>query len=798
MRDQTSREVGDHFPLDEGDQANCFLNCYEVSDVHLLEWDVAVYRVARAAGEPALHGKRGEIKNLFWDLRGEFKKSCPGHGFVIDIDDNSISVPGKWEIPSGIQRAGYLITQDKRITARAAQPEYHSIVAGIIRDGLRNHFKNCCPEGLGYLWQDYGRFCQMPAENAEGAYHFCRRFNVTAKVLRTNRWVVEFAINTVTLDRRTLRDYYEQGSGAKLVQMIEAKQMNRLNRENRETAIRVWHRQSAGLLNTARVLELSELKSLFEHSKLPPEEQKKLADSSIPCREFKRMPFDVPLAQLRLVLDTQITQEDHTQTIIEPKERVSLMRLLRNFTNGADLYGRQIYLDEAPVSTTHFPSFVVAPPAVRVMDKTGGQSIIEAPIIVSDENLRDRARKRLHQIRQFGFLEKRPFFPLLACPHTFGRDRGNRIKYDLNQILEKQGIEYRFEDLSFYENVEAIRREIEKREFNALLAVLPEGSHALQRPDDTHEKIKLRIQIPSQCIQHDHTLPKYWASKPQKELHKKDRRLSSNIRNRYELCLFNLLAKHHWIPFSPSDSFHYNTHVGLDVGGRHNNHVMACIGHGFTNPNEGLVFRPEEIPLDTQKAEPIPTDYLFRGLLAIFNLMRTELLDSNQSCNFEHTLFFRDGRLNGDGDAWNELEALVKLHSELLNRHWITEDSVWTAVEVLKRAEEWRIFRKCGATEVMNPTVGHCVFPFEDEEQALVCTTGTPYLSQGTASPLKINIIQIHGQSDRMKVIRDLLWEADMCFTKLDIGLGLPWVLHVADIGALQLSRSYSITGITL
>jgi hypothetical protein len=36
-----------------------------------------------------------------------------------------------------------------------------------------------------------------------------------------------------------------------------------------------------------------------------------------------------------------------------------------------------------------------------------------------------------------------------------------------------------------------------------------------------------------------------------------------------------------------------------------------------------------------------------------------------------------------------------------------------------------------------------------------------------------------------------------MCFTKPDSGMSLPWVLHVADTGALQLARSYRISGIT-
>ena len=59
------------------------------------------------------------------------------------------------------------------------------------------------------------------------------------------------------------------------------------------------------------------------------------------------------------------------------------------------------------------------------------------------------------------------------------------------------------------------------------------------------------------------------------------------------------------------------------------------------------------------------------------------------------------------------------------------------------------------------------------------------------------HIIDIYGSSARERVLRDLIWQADMCFTKPDTGMRLPWVLHVADAGALQLARSYRISGIT-
>jgi len=98
---------------------------------------------------------------------------------------------------------------------------------------------------------------------------------------------------------------------------------------------------------------------------------------------------------------------------------------------------------------------------------------------------------------------------------------------------------------------------------------------------------------------------------------------------------------------------------------------------------------------------------------------------------------------------------------------------------------------------VLSPLVGQCVFPFEDDRTALICTTGAPYLTQGTACPILARIIDLYGHADRNRVVQDLVWQSDLCFTKPDMGMSFPWVLNVADTGALQLSRSYKISGIT-
>jgi hypothetical protein len=223
---------------------------------------------------------------------------------------------------------------------------------------------------------------------------------------------------------------------------------------------------------------------------------------------------------------------------------------------------------------------------------------------------------------------------------------------------------------------------------------------------------------------------------------------------------------------------------------------MACLGYGFREPQNGLLFRPEEIPIDVQKAEPIPTKYLYQGLINLYEYMHSELEAVGIKPDFERSLIIRDGSLLGDGDEWNEREAFHRLHAELLRREWVSSSSVWTAVELSKRAEDLRLLRNDRG--VINPLAGKCVFPFADENEALICTTGAPYLSQGTAAPIMVRVVNIYGQAVRSEVIRDIVWSADMAFTKPDMGMRLPWALHVADTGALQMSRSYKISGITV
>jgi hypothetical protein len=769
-----------------------FINAYQLINTHELEWPVNLYAVDVSGATNESQEQRSYIKNLMWELRRNHKGHCRGFGFVIDVSPRLVAVPQGWNFPVPIINSAYSVRLERSFLASAKEPKDRSIITGILREAIKSHFKNQSSPVLGNLWQDYNNFCQYPT-NFSDEYLNCRRFGFAAKVLRDGRWVLRLTVGTMTLDGQTFKCYYENGKVALLAERLEAKRGHRITRNNRPAAVRILH-QLADNGSPFKCMDLQDFDLVFRHAALSPSEQQALASTTLRCKSFPGPEVDLPLSEIRLFLSSEITQDDHAETIIEPVERQRLTHELRNFIDGAEIFGKHLRLSDLPVDVNTLNTCVILPPAVHVKGPNGSVEVLSAPKRNTEMEIRDRAQVRSNKIRQNGFLVQRPINPLLAWPSNAGDRAGQRMRSDLNFICESQGLPIKF-GLFTYKDVEQIARHVNEKGYDAVMAVIPESSRQPFTPDNTHEKLKRRLEVPSQCIQYDHTLPQRWVDKPARAFKEADSRLSRRIRQMYELCLLNLLVKHHWFPFAPASPFNYNVQVGLDVGGVHNTHAMACLGYGFRRPTDLLVFRPEEIPIEFQKKEPIPTDSLFRGLVSLFDLIIAELQTNDLTPDFETVVFYRDGQLLGDGDSWNEREALQRLHQHYLNRGIITANSLWTAVEVMKGAEGWRIFRN--GAQVTNPLVGLSVFPFDDDQSAIVCTTGAPFLTQGTACPLLTQIIDIYGHAHRDQVIQDLVWQSDLCFTKPDMGMSLPWVLNVADNGALQLSRSYKITGIT-
>ena len=161
-----------------------FLNAYHILDLENLSWAVAIYKVFRIDGYDAKHEDRGNVKDIIWQLRSKYRNRCPGYGFVIDINEEAVVVPSDWDIPNQENFNSYQVTLERRFEASAANPKDKAIIMGILREGLKKHFKDNYSEELGYLWQDYRDFCQMPMLAKVGQNGiFCRKFKVTPHYL---------------------------------------------------------------------------------------------------------------------------------------------------------------------------------------------------------------------------------------------------------------------------------------------------------------------------------------------------------------------------------------------------------------------------------------------------------------------------------------------------------------------------------------------------------------------------------------------------------------------------------------
>ena len=775
-----------------------FLNAYRIHNREDLSWEVAIYKIVQLNGDQSKNEDRGKIKSIMWDLRWKHKGLCPGYGFIFDVDKTTVAIPKDWNIPQQNDFKGYRVTRGCEFKAEMSNPDHRVTVTGILRESIKQHFKNVPSDEIGPFWQYFNNFCQMPdLANSDQDIIYCRRFHVSPELLENNLWVLQTEIRTKSIDGRTFADYYRSGEVEQLAEMIRLKRENRLTRQNQPSGIQVWHFPGDA---TATVLELDNPDEIVAHAKLDPMDQIIRADQTLLCKQYKKPPISVPLNEIRFIPDSGIAQERHQETIIAPEERANWYDMLHDFLNGLEVYGQTLNLAEAPINTQQFETIQFVPPKLRVNLSLEGVDLIPAPTNDSGQELKYRRRRLFNHIHKNGYLQQRPINPLLVYPQTFGQERANRLKSDLNRLITQNGLDFRFEAQCAYRTVHDIRQEVEREKYDTLFAVLPEGRHKKYFDTDMHEKIKQEIPIPSQCIHHDNTLPRKWVDRHPGEFRKANPRAAHKIQDRYKQCILNLLVKHHWVPFAPAEPFHYNVHLGIDVGGVHNNRVMVCAGYGFAQPSEGLIFLLKEVNIQTQKAEPIPDRDFYRGLFSLLDELYQGLINAGiEKPDFNSVLFFRDGKLGGQGDYWNEKDTLDKLCKELQSRKWIDNDALWTALEISKRAAFWRALRRSNNNTIESPTVGRCVFPFPDKDAAITCTTGEPYLSrQGTASPLLVRVHNIYGIANPKDALRDLFWETDMCFSKIDTGTKLPWVLHVANKGALQLSKAYQITGVTV
>ena len=770
-------------------QGGSVLNAFEILNAASMRWPVVRYHLKPVDREPD-QTERGALVQRMWELRRQHDAFCPGHRFVLSESPETVVVPAEWLIPDQENYEGYQVRRGESFELAADNSAHTPLVADIVKRALINHLKRSSGS-LGVIWQDFNGFCELPQSQGTAPVQYVRRFEVIPARLKAGRWVLKVHLGTMSIDSRSLGDYFANGDVETLSERIALKRRNRETRQSGPTAIRV-------LVNDGKsrpeVMELKSPEDLIRQAEQDPALQMERAEDQVICVAFPSKEVEVNLCHVWLILDTQITGEQHRETILSTDTRMMWFDQIRGAIDGAEVHGAPLRLDQKLYRVGDSDVVRVELPALTLKVSASEEGQLPGCRAEADA-IRRRAEQRQRAVRQNGYLNrsKTNISPLLAVPARWSQAQGQRLLTDLNHVLESLQLRVRFSGPFPYQTPEDITRAVEAQKATAVLAVLPEGSRVPQARGDMHELIKRqRGMPPSQCVQFDRTLHPRYAQVPWSDIPPHEAR---RIKGRYDVLVQNLLAKCNFMPFLPAEPFHYNVHVGIDVGGLHNNFAMSCVGYGLAQGHP--IFLPDRIEVDTQQVEPIPHSRLCAAIDQSFTEIRQVVVQHGQDADFNRVLFFRDGDLNGQGELWQEIDGLKALHAQWLARGFIRPDASWVVVEVSKRAEFWRQLDQQGQ-RVENPLVGTVSFPFENPNQALVSTSGEPYLRQGTASPLFVTMTPIAGTFSPHEIIRDLVWEADLCFTQPGIGMSLPYVLHVADQGALHLSKGYGTPGIPL
>ncbi len=133
-----------------------FLLCYELEMVSSLVWPINLYVVRRTDRAKQTHKDRRLIKDIVFKLRMKHRGTCKGYGFVCDIDEQTVAVPAEWKIPDTFDHEGYDVTFSHTLLAKATDAAHSAIITGIIREGIKKHFKeHPVSNELGVLWQDF-------------------------------------------------------------------------------------------------------------------------------------------------------------------------------------------------------------------------------------------------------------------------------------------------------------------------------------------------------------------------------------------------------------------------------------------------------------------------------------------------------------------------------------------------------------------------------------------------------------------------------------------------------------------
>lgn len=222
------------------------------------------------------------------------------------------------------------------------------------------------------------------------------------------------------------------------------------------------------------------------------------------------------------------------------------------------------------------------------------------------------------------------------------------------------------------------------------------------------------------------------------------RKLAGYLRN---VALNHVLLTNQRWPFVLATPLHADVIIGIDV--KNNTCGLLTVGRNGADIRSHLKVSRQKERLLSEQLKAYLLDVLRKEAAARQNPIQTVVIH-------------RDGRV------WpSELEGTRKVLEILKREGTLAPDVTFTILEISKSSPApLRLFdvryNKEGSAWVENPQVG--AFYLVNEAEGYLCSTGRPFLRQGTANPLHIKLVE--GPLPLIKCLEDLYALTTLAWTQ--------------------------------
>lgn len=361
---------------------------------------------------------------------------------------------------------------------------------------------------------------------------------------------------------------------------------------------------------------------------------------------------------------------------------------------------------------------------------------------------------KTNSLKKFGFY-KEPEMDEIIITHrrNFPYDKVLELKRILVHEFNKWNLSYSDDEVRILstlqkpEDLRSILRQNDEEITQGYITIVD----PINFPYKHTKEILNEYSRPSQAIRED-TL---------RYLKKEDRKLNGIADN----VIAGITTKCKGIPWILGEPLTSSFYIGLDSGGPTNKKSWATV-HVFDDRGEWIHYKEPKF----YAKEGIPTDEFKKMIIdsATFRLSRNK----NREDKLNGLIIHRDGFL-----TLSEKKGLESAIIQLQLEDKLQPDFRCAAINV-KKSANFRIFSRIH-NEVVNPKIGS--YYVIDGSRGFLVTTGRPSLTQSTAKPLYIEVINIKGQLKIEDAMKDIFYLSELNWGSPMTPVKLPLTIYYAD-----------------